>query len=1067
MNESELEQTCLQWFQESGWNYTHGRDLSPDSDTSERSDYRQVVLQQRLSDAATHLNPDLPPEAIDNAIRVATTANSPNLITNNHTFHRYLLEGISVEYTNAAGERKSDRVQLIDFQNPDNNDFLVANQFAILGTKQTRYPDIIPFINGLPLAVIELKNPTDENTDIWKAYDQLQTYKNELSDLFVYNQALIISDGFNARVGSLTANQEWFLPWRAIRNENDQPRLEYELEKIARGFFAPDLFLDYIHHFIIFEEDGNQPIKKIAGYHQFHGVREAVRVTLIAAAPPEKDKKGRLREPRATYGREVVRGSRKAGVFWHTQGSGKSISMCCYAGKLIQQPEMRNPTIVVVTDRNDLDGQLYQQFCKAKDLLKQTPEQATSRDELREKLTSRQAGGIVFTTVQKFSLLAGEQKHPVLCDRDNVVVISDEAHRSQYGLQAKLDTKKNQYVYGYAKYMRDALPNASFIGFTGTPISSEDKDTRSVFGHYVSIYDIQDAVDDGATVPIYYESRIAKLDINRTDIDQLNQEVEEILEDEEDLSAREQTKSKWAQLEKLVGAEPRLKVVAEDIVNHFETRTSALEGKAIIVAMSRDICVSLFNEIVALRPEWEGTQLQKNGQTNGYNPQDGTIRIVMTGSASDRAKLQPHLFTKRQKKELENRFKDSEDPLKLVIVRDMWLTGFDAPCCHTMYVDKPMRGHNLMQAIARVNRVFRGKEGGLVVDYIGIAAELKKALKEYTDAKGKGQPTIDAEEALAILQEKMDVLRGMFSGFDYSEYKTKANDLLLPAANHILSLKDGKKRFLDTVTAVTKAYSLCNTLDEATNLREEIAFFTAVRSILVKHTNVDRQRSQAYQNSALKQILDNAIVAEGVADVFSLAGIEKPNISLLSEEFFEEIRHLPTKNLAVELMEKLMRDKIRTRTKTNIIQQKKYSDRLADTLNKYYNRAIETAQVIEELIEMAKEFQESMKRHEELGLNPDEEAFYDALANNESAVRELGDETLKALATELTERLRQNTTIDWKYRDSVRAKLRNLVRRLLRRYKYPPDRQKEAVNLVIEQAEQLSDHWVAQNERQN
>jgi len=793
-------------------------------------------------------------------------------------------------------------------------------------------------------------------------------------------------------------------------------------------------------------------------------VREAVRVTLIAAQPKET-KQGRLQEPRATYGQQVVPSSRKAGVFWHTQGSGKSISMCCYAGKLLQQPEMKNPTLVVVTDRNDLDGQLYQQFCQAQDLLKQTPEQAESRDELREKLLSRQAGGIIFTTVQKFSLLENEQRHPILCDRDNVVVISDEAHRSQYGLKAKLDQKTNRYKVGYAKHMRDALPEASFIGFTGTPISSDDKDTRSVFGDYVSIYDIQDAVDDGATVPIYYESRLAKLDINRDHIDELNQEVEEVIEDEEDIATREKTKTKWAQLAKLVGAQPRLSAIAQDLVNHFETRTASLEGKATIVAMTREICVSLFEEVIALRPDWAGTRLQNNSENSSYNPEDGAIRVVMTGSASDRGDLQPHLYSKSQKKCLENRFKDPNDPLKLVIVRDMWLTGFDAPCCHTMYIDKPMRGHNLMQAIARVNRVFRDKQGGLVVDYIGIASELKKALKDYTDAKGKGQPTLDVEKALNILREKLDILRGMFSGFDYSNYQTEATQLLVPAANHILGLENGKQRFLNTVTQLNKAYSLCNTLDEAVPLQEEIAFFSAVRTVIIKHTNVERDRVEADRNSALKQILDNAIVTEGVADVFSLAGIETPNISLLSDEFLEELRETPHRNLAVELLEKLMRDEIRERARTNVVLEKKYSDRLLETLRQYHNRAIETTEVIEELINMAKAFQQALQRNETLGLNADELAFYDALANNESAVRELGDETLKKLASELTERLRKSTTIDWQLRDSVRARMRNLVRQLLRRYKYPPDQQKQAIQLVLQQAEKLSHHWTTPSQQ--
>ena len=1061
ITEAQLETLCLQWFQETGWNYIPGPDLAPDGATPDRTNYHDILLTRHLTTALTRLNPSFPQSAIESAIQTLRRPEHLNLLKNNRTFHHQLLEGVKVEYSSTQGDKTTDHIQLIDFQNPDNNHFLVTNQFTIAAPKGHRRPDILLFINGLPLAILELKNPADIKTDIWQAYTQLQTYKTEISDLFIYNQALVISDGTNARIGSLTASEEWFMPWRTQKNENDRPQLEFQLETIVRGFFDRTLFLDYIRHFILFEQNGDNLIKKIAGYHQFHGVREAVRVTQIAAA---KSSDGKAHETRATYGKEIVPGSGKAGVFWHTQGSGKSISMCCYAGKLLQQPAMNNPTLIVVTDRNDLDGQLYQQFCSAQALLKQTPEQADSREALRQKLTERQSGGIIFTTIQKFSLLADEASHPVLCDRANVVVISDEAHRSQYGLQAKLDTKTGRYIYGYAKHLRDALPHASFIGFTGTPIAQADKDTRSVFGDYVSIYDIQDAVDDQATVPIYYQSRLAKLDLNQAAIAELNQQVEEVIEDEEDKASREQTKSQWAQLAKLVGAEPRLKQIAKDIVTHLETRNANLEGKAMIVAMSRDICVNLFDEIIALRPDWAGTKLQKNGQDIGYDPEDGAIRIIMTGSASDRAPIQQHVFSKAQKKRLEARFKDPTDPLKLVIVRDMWLTGFDAPCCHTMYVDKPMNGHNLMQAIARVNRVFRGKEGGLVVDYIGIAGALQDALKEYTDAKGRGQPTLNTAEAYAVLLEKVDILRGLFHGFDYHQYATQALALLLPAANHILGLKDGKGRFLDVMAAVTKAFSLCSTLDEAADLRQELAFSSAIRAILVKDTTTDRKYTEAAKHSALKQILDNAIVAEDVTDVFELAGIQKPNIGLLSDEFLEEVRHLPTQNLAVALLEKLLRDEIRSRSRSNVVQEKKYSDRLLESLRRYHNRAIETTEVIEELIRMAQDFRAALQRQEELGLSTEEIAFYDALANNESAVRELGDETLKKLAIELTQRLRKSTTIDWQVRDSVRAQMRTLVRRLLKRYKYPPDQQQDAINLVLRQAEEISHSWTIESD---
>lgn len=1046
VNEQRLEELCLEWFQEIGWRFESGLDLAPDGEQPARTDYRQVVLRERLLLALARINPSIPTAALEQAAHELLTASEPLLITRNRHVHRLLLSGIPVEFSEGE-EKRTDLVSLIDFANPRNNDFLLVSQFTVTGTKQPRRPDLVAFVNGLPLAVIELKNPANEQTDIWDAFNQIQTYKEEIGDLFNTNVAVVVSDGFTARLGSLTANQERMQPWRAIANEDDRPLLEFELETLVRGFFAPALFLDYVRHFVLFEQDADQIIKKIAGYHQFHAVREAVKATVIAASNPNKGLL-EVQEPRATYGKEVQPGSRKAGVVWHTQGSGKSITMACYAGKLLQQPEMKNPTLVVVTDRNDLDGQLYGTFCAAEDLLRQTPVQAGSREELREMLASREAGGIIFTTVQKFALLEDEEQHPLLSGRSNIVVISDEAHRSQYGMKGRLDTKTGKYVFGYAKHMRDALANATFIGFTGTPIALEDKDTRAVFGDYVSIYDIQDAVDDGATVPIYYESRLAKLDVNQAEIDALNAQVDEVIEDEEDITAREKTKSDWAALTKLVGAQPRLEQVAADLVQHFETRTATLEGKAMIVCMSRDIGAELYNAIVALRPDWHDA-----------DPEKGAIKVVMTGSAADKALLQPHLTSQQVKKRLEKRFKDPADPLKLVIVRDMWLTGFDAPCCHTMYVDKPMKGHNLMQAIARVNRVFRNKPGGLVVDYIGIANELKAALKTYTDSKGKGDPTHNAAEALAVLLEKLDIVRGLMHGFDYSGFETDAMKLLVPVANHILGLKDGKQRFLDAMLAVSKAFSLCSTLDEAIALRTEIAFFAAVKAAIVKFTTVDRKRSDANKNSALKQILDNAIVADGVADIFALAGLDKPNIGLLSDEFLEDVRQMKSRNLAVELLEKLLRDEIKARARNNVVQEKKYGDRLLETLRKYHNRAVETAQVIEELIQMAKDFQAALAREAELGLNPDEIAFYDALANNESAVRELGDDILKKIAIEITEKLRNSTTVDWQVRESVRAKLRILVRRTLQRWKYPPDKQLEAVELVLKQAELLSNVW--------
>ncbi|KAA0876456.1 type I restriction endonuclease subunit R [Nitrincola tapanii] len=1049
MTEDQLEQHCLAWFAEVGWELAHGPDLAPDGVTPERTDYREVLLQADLDAAIRRINPHLPESAVEQVVAIVRKPDSLDTVVNNRAFHRLLLEGVPVEYKH-DDQVIHDRAFLIDFDTLAFNRFRAINQFTLQGSKQLRRPDIICFINGLPLAVLELKSPNAENVDIWDAFNQIQTYKDEVPDLFAYNEALVISDGFNARVGSLTANQERFMPWRTIKHEDDRPLLDWQLETLVRGFFDPELFLDYIRFFVIFETDAERLIKKIAGYHQFHAVREAVNATVIAAQAPEQEGVG---ERRATYGSEVVPGSKKAGVVWHTQGSGKSISMCCYAGKLLQQPEMNNPTLIIVTDRNDLDGQLFATFSAAKELLKQEPVQADDRDTLRQLLAERDSGGIIFTTVQKFALLEEEQGHPILNDRHNIVVISDEAHRSQYGLKATLK-QDGTYKFGYAKHMRDAVPNAAFIGFTGTPIATEDKDTRAVFGDYVSIYDIQDAVNDGATVPIYYESRLAKLDINREMIDELSDQVEEVVEDEEDVGQRERTKGEWSRLEKLVGADPRLQEVAADLIKHFETRSATTDGKAMIVAMSRDICAHLYNAIVAIRPEWHDP-----------DPEKGAIKIVMTGSASDKPLLQPHIYNKQTKKRLEKRFKDLNDPLKLVIVRDMWLTGFDAPCCHTMYIDKPMKGHNLMQAIARVNRVFKNKPGGLVVDYIGIANELKQALKTYTDAKGKGEPTHSAEEAFAVMLEKLDIIHGMFApspksaGFDYSDFEKDPNRVLIPAANHVLGLDDGKKRFLDNVLALSKAYSLCSTLDEAREYHKEIAFLSAVKAAISKHTSVDKKLTQEEKNTALKQILDNAIVAGGVDDVFDLCGLNKPNIGLLSEEFLEDVRRMPYKNFAVELLEKLIKDNIKAKTRNNVVQEKKYADRLEDTLRRYNNRGIETAQVIEELIAMAKEFQAELARDEALGLNPDEVAFYDALANNESAVRELGDEILKTIAIELTQKLRASTTVDWQVRESVRARLRILVRRTLQRFKYPPDEAPIAVELILKQAEVLSNAW--------
>lgn len=1071
ITEDQLEQLCLDWFKVQGYQYANGYVIAPDGDSPERDDYRQVILKTRLLQQLAIINPELPTNALESVVQTVSQPESPILIKSNRAFHKWLIQGVAVEYTcPKTGESIPTHVQLIDFTNAANNQFLVVNQFTVAGTKGNRRPDIVVFINGLPIAVIELKNPADEHADIWHAFNQFQTYKDEISDLFVFNEALIVSDGWTARVGSLSANKERYLPWRTVQTEDDKPLLEFQLEAMVRGFFDQALLLDYLRYFVLFEVDNGTVIKKIAGYHQFHAVRKAVKATVIAARQPTDC----IAEPRANYGNKVVAGSGKAGVIWHTQGSGKSISMVCYASKLLQQPEMNNPTIVVVTDRNDLDGQLFNTFCMAQETLKQLPQQASDRDSLRDLLLSRQSGGIIFTTIQKFALLTQETEHPVLSQRSNIVVVSDEAHRSQYGNKARLVDVKNKdgevvsqkYVFGYSKYLRDALPSASFIGFTGTPIAMDDKDTRAVFGDYVSIYDIQDAVDDGATVPIYYESRLAKLDIRQDEIEALNDDVDEVLEDEEELSDKEKMKSHWAALEKLVGAQPRIDQVAKDLVKHFEERTSAFPGKGMIVAMSREICIDLYDAIIALRPDWHHDDIEK-----------GAIKIIMTGSAADKAKFQPHIHSKQAKKLFEKRYKDETDPLQLVIVRDMWLTGFDAPCCHTLYIDKPMKGHNLMQAIARVNRVFRDKAGGLVVDYIGIASELKNALKTYTNSQGKGQPTIDTAEALAVLVEKIEIIRGMFATpvdgktFSYMyDFENKALQILPGAVNHISGLcskpqnagkgeRDGKRRFLGVMAALTKAFSLCNTMDEVAEYHKEIAFYSAIKTAFLKHSSVDKKRSDEERNSAFKQIIDNAVIAEGVDDIFKMVGLDKPNIGLLSDDFLEDMKNMPQKNLAVELLEKLLKDEIKARLKTDVVQEKKYSDRIMETLRKYHNRSIETAQVIEELIKWAKEMAADSELAEKLNLSTDEIAFYRALIANESSVRELGDDNLRKLAIELTLQLRKSATVDWQMRDSVRARMRNIVRRLLRRWKYPPDKADEAIKLILEQAEVLADSW--------
>ncbi len=1032
MTEDQLEQETLAWLQDVGYTHRYGPDIAFDGSSPERADYREVVLPFRLREAINRLNPGIPVAAREDAIKQVTDLGIPSLLSANRAFHKLLVGGVPVQYQK-DGETRGDFVRLIDWAHPEKNEWWAVNQFTIKGPHKTRRPDIILFLNGLPLVLLEIKNPADENANIWKAFDQIETYKEQIPDVFQYNEVLVISDGTDALMGSLSANAERFMAWRTIDGVNLDPLGQFqELQTLVRGVLTPQYLLDYIRYFVLFEDDG-QLVKKIAGYHQFHAVRAAIEEVVTASRPGA---------------------SRKGGVVWHTQGSGKSITMTCFAARVMQEAAMENPTIVVITDRNDLDGQLFGVFSLAQDLLREQPTQALTRPDLRAKLGNRPSGGIIFATIQKFMPGEDEDTFPVLSERSNIVVIADEAHRTQYGFKATLKGKpgEEKYQAGYAQHLRDALPNATFVGFTGTPVSSTDHDTRAVFGEYIHVYDMQQAKEDGATVAIYYESRLAKLRLKDEDLPSIDDEVDELAEDEEE-SQQAKLKSRWAALEKIVGAEPRVASVAADLVAHFEERSTAQSGKAMVVAMSRDICVHLYNEIIKLRPDWHDP-----------DPEKGAIKIVMTGSASDKALLRPHIYDGKVKKRLEKRFKDPTDPLRLVIVRDMWLTGFDAPCVHTLYVDKPMKGHNLMQAIARVNRVFKGKQGGLVVDYIGIGNELKAAMKEYTASKGRGTPTVDAREAYSVLMEKLDVLQSMLHGCDYSDFLTGGHQTLARAANHILGLreeggKDGKRRFADTTLALTQAFSLCCTLDEAKAVREEVAFMQAVKVILTKRDITAKKRTDEQRDEAIRQIISNAVVSDQVVDIFDAVGLDKPNIGLLDDEFLAQVKNLPEKNLAVELLERLLEGEIKSRFGTNVVQEKKFSDLLGNVIKRYQNRSIETAQVMEELVEMAKKFREAASRGEQLGLTEDEVRFYDALATNESAVRELTDETLKKIAHELTENLRQNLSVDWSERESVRAKLRLMVKRVLRKYKYPPDLQEEAVDLVLRQAQVFGDNW--------
>ncbi|MBK9262327.1 MAG: type I restriction endonuclease subunit R [Polyangiaceae bacterium] len=1017
--EAVVEEALLQWFGSLGYAVLHGPSMAPGEANAERESYGDVVLEGRLRSALGRLNPHASAEAIEEAFRKVTRISSPQLVDANHELHAHLINGVSVEFLRADGSIGYDPVRIVDFDDPNENDWLVVNQFTVTEQGHTRRADVVVFVNGLPLAVIELKHPTAEDADIRAAFHQLQTYKHELPSLFTYNACLVISDGLvEARVGTLSSNFERFSPWRTIEGEELAPGTIPKLEVLVRGIFAKRRWLDLIRYFIVFESDGDSVIKKIANYHQFHAVGQAIEATLLAS------------------GHE---GDRRIGVVWHTQGSGKSLTMAFYAGRVVLHPDMRNPTIVVLTDRNDLDEQLFGTFSRCRELLRQRPERARDRRHLRE-LLSVAAGGVVFTTIQKFVPETKGDTAATLSDRSNIVVIADEAHRSQY-----------DFIDGFARHMRDALPKASFIGFTGTPIETTDKNTRAVFGDYISVYDIQRAVEDGATVRIYYESRLAKLELDEKEKPHLDEEFDEVTEGEE-LEGKEKLKSKWSALEALVGTERRLSLIAKDLLGHFDARLEVMDGKAMVVCMSRRICVDLYKAIVALRPEWHDTDDEK-----------GEIKIVMTGSAKDPADWQTHIRTKQRREVLAKRFKDAGDPLKVVIVRDMWLTGFDAPCLHTMYVDKPMRGHGLMQAIARVNRVFRDKPGGLVVDYLGLADQLKEALRTYTESGGKGRTALDQAEAVALMLEKYEVVCQIFDGFDRSGFMkgsaAQRLSLMAAAQEHVLKQENGKERLIQLVTELSGAFALSVPHEEAIRIRDDVAFFQTVRAAIAKEMAGSGHRAPEDLDHAIRQIVSKAIASDEVIDIFAAAGLKKPDISILSDEFLADVRGMQHKNLAVELLRKLLAGEVKARSRHNLVQARSFAELLEKSLRRYQSRAIESAQVIEELIDLAKQMREAQKRGEKLGLNQEELAFYDALEVNDSAVKVLGDDALREIARELVDAVRKNVTIDWTEKESVRAKLRVLVKRILRKRGYPPDKQESATNTVLAQAALLSEYW--------
>ncbi len=1034
ITESDLEELFLELFEQIGYEIRYGPDISPGGPKEERK-YSEVVLLSRLRERLRIINPDIPDDGIDEAIKKIMKTESQDPVSNNRDFHRFVMNGVPVQYRKEDGKIKEDIVFLMDSKDIDNNEFLAVNQFTIIEGKNNRRPDIILFINGLPLVLIELKNPVDENADIWSAYEQIQTYKSEIGSVFRFNEICIISDGTKdqTRYGTFTSPRERFSQWKTVKY--DRPQNMSEVEILIRGMLEPSVLIDLIRNFIVYEseriEGSVRTNKKIAAYQQYNATNRLLTSTVRA-----------------------IDSERKGGIVWHTQGSGKSLTMVFFSAKLAVEPKLENPTIIVLTDRNDLDDQLFGTFSRCSDLLRQEPRKADSRESLKS-LISVASGGIVFTTIQKFLPEEGRNDFPLLSERKNIVVIADEAHRSQYGFRANIYRDENNdedysVKYGYAKYLRDAIPNATFIGFTGTPIETADKSTLAVFGDYVDVYDVQQSVEDGSTVRIYYESRLAKVDIKPEERPHLDEEFEEVTEGEE-VSNKEKLKTKWASIEKVVGSPHRIETIAKDIVQHWESRLSVMDGKALIVCMSRRIAVELHDEIVKLRPEWYSNEDDK-----------GVMKVIMTGSAADGEKWQEHIRNKERRQRLADRMKDPSDPMKIAIVRDMWLTGFDVPSLHTMYLDKPMRGHTLMQAIARVNRIFRDKSGGLVVDYIGIAYELKKALSEYSESDRR-ETGIPMDEAVALMKEKFEIVQDMFHDFDYSRFfNADTGERLLimeKAMDHILGQENGKERLIKNVTELTKAFALVMPDPEAVAIRDDVGFFQAVRAALIKNTETKRVDA-GLSETAIKQILSKALVSDRVIDIFAAAGFNKPDISILSDEFLAEVRDMPQKNLAFEMLKKLLNDQIKIMMRKNLVKSRSFTELLEKAIREYTNKSVETAQVIQEMLELAKRMREEQNRGKDMNLSDDEIAFYDALADNRSAVEVLGDQTLRTIARELVETVRKNVTIDWTQRESVQAKLRVMIKKILKKYGYPPDKQEKATLTVLEQAKLLGYEWV-------